>query len=71
MIQPMTTITRPQAIALYDGSIVKLAAALGYSRQAVYLWPEDGPIPTAPYLMLRYQLKPEAFRKDGSLKAAA
>lgn len=65
------TITRQQAISLY-GSAQALATALGYaSRHAVYMWPKDGPIPREPYLRLRYELRPEAFKADGSLKARA
>lgn len=64
-------ITRQQAIDLY-GSAVDLAAALGYaSRHAVYMWPKDSAIPNEPYLRLRYELKPERFNKDGSLKQQA
>lgn len=60
-------ITRQQAIDLY-GSAVELAAALGYkSRHAVYMWPKTGPIPTEPYLRLRYELKPKRFDKQGAL----
>ena len=68
-ILPMT-ITRQQAIDLY-GSVIELAKALGYaSRHAVYMWDRDN-IPETPYMKLRYELKPEAFRADGSLRARA
>ncbi len=61
-------ITRQQAIDLY-GSAVALADALGYaSRHAVYMWPKTGAIPNEPYLRLRYELKPECFNADGSLR---
>lgn len=61
-------ITRQQAIDLY-GSAIKLADALGYaSRHAIYMWPDEA-IPALPYLKLRYELKPEAFNDDGSLRA--
>jgi hypothetical protein len=64
-------ITRTQAIALF-GSAVELAAALGYtSRHAIYMWPKDGAIPEGAFLKIRFQLKPECFCKDGSLKANA
>ncbi|MFC4729499.1 hypothetical protein [Coralloluteibacterium thermophilus] len=60
-------ITRQQAIELF-GSASALAEKLGYaSRHAVYMWPKDGPIPSEPYLRIRYQLKPEAFDADGRL----
>lgn len=63
-------ITRQQALALYDGSAVRLADALGYtSRHAVYMWPKDGAIPEGAYLKLRYQLKPECFDEAGALVA--
>lgn len=62
-------ITRQQALDLYGGSAMKLAAALEYtSRHAIYMWPKEGPIPETPYLKLRYELKPEAFNLDGSIK---
>lgn len=65
------SISREQAIALY-GSAQALADALGYtSRHAVYMWPKGGPIPREPYLRLRYELKPGAFKQDGTLKARA
>lgn len=63
-------ITRQQAINLF-GSAVNLASALGYkSRHAVYMWPKTGRIPDEPFLKIRYQLRPEAFNADGSLKAS-
>lgn len=63
-------LTRQQAIDLF-GSAIKLADALGYtSRHAVYMWPKKGAIPEGPYLKIRYELKPEAFNKDGSLRAS-
>ena len=59
-------ITRQQAINLY-GSATSLANALGYkSRHAIYMWSKTGPIPREPYLILRYELKPCAFAKDGN-----
>lgn len=65
------TITRDEAISLY-GSAQCLSDALGYkSRHAVYMWPKDGPIPREPYLRLRYELKPEAFKADGALRVRA
>lgn len=62
-------ITRQEAIDLF-GSAIHLAAALGYtSRHAVYMWPKQGPIPEGPFLKIRYELKPEAFTADGSLRS--
>jgi len=64
-------LTRQQAIELF-GSAVKLAEALGYtSRHAVYMWPKEGPIPNEPFMRIRYQLKPEAFKADGTLRKKA
>lgn len=64
-------ITRTQAVALYGGSVSDLAAALGYtSRHAVYMWKKDEPVPESAYLKLRYQLRPEAFDKNGKLIVA-
>ncbi len=63
--------TLAEVLPLYGGSREALAAALGCSRQATYRWSQTGPIPPAHYLMLRYQLKPDAFRKDGSLRKVA
>lgn len=40
-----TDIKTADAVHAYDGSKTKLAAALGYSRQAVYDWLEDGFLP--------------------------
>lgn len=55
-----TRITRKQAVAAYGG-VASLAKALGISRAAVYLWPENDPIPELQALRLRYELKPETF----------
>lgn len=64
-------ITRQQAFDLFGGSAQKLADALGYkSRHAVYMWPKSGPIPSEPYLRLRYQLKADAFDSEGRLKGS-
>jgi hypothetical protein len=59
-------ITRAQAVALYDNSVRALQSALGLrSHASIYMWHPDEPIPEVHYLRLRYQLKPEAFDKDG------
>jgi len=57
---PTETITRKQAVAAF-GSVVALAKALGISRTAVYLWPENDPIPELQALRLRYELCPDVF----------
>jgi len=54
-------IAKNKAIRLF-GSRVALAKALGISKEAVYQWPEDKPIPQARALQIRYILKPEAFQ---------
>lgn len=63
------TITRDEAIGLY-GTAIDLAKALGYERAAVYMWPADA-IPELPYLRLRYELRPEAFKANGDLRVRA
>ena len=60
-------ITRQQAMDLFGGA-VRLAAALGYtSRNAVYRWHREA-IPERAFLKIRYELKPESFNPDGTLK---
>ena len=63
-------ITRKQAVAAY-GSVSALAKALGISRTAVYLWPEDAPIPELQSLKLRYELRPDVFGPAPDKKEAA
>lgn len=53
-------ISKSEAIALY-GTQQALADALGISRTAVTMWPNDRPIPKEHALRLRYELKPELF----------
>lgn len=48
----------------------ELADLLGIRPQAVSQWGDDEPIPRAQYLRLRYELMPDAFKKDGTLKQA-
>jgi len=54
-------IAKTQAIRLF-GSRVALAKALGISKEAVYQWPDDKPIPQERALQIRYILKPESFK---------
>jgi hypothetical protein len=62
-------ITKHEALALYGGSAEQLARALGYrGRQAVYMWGDK--VPEAAALKLRHEIKPEAFNRDGTLKAS-
>jgi len=55
-----TVITRRRAVEVYGG-VSKLAEALGISRAAIYLWPEDDPIPELQALKLKYELRPDVF----------
>lgn len=55
-----TTITKAQAIALYDGNAAALARALGVSRQSVHKL-KEGPLPERWSLKLRFVLRPDAF----------
>lgn len=70
MIGGMETITRKEAVALY-GNLTHLANHLGVTRQAVYFWPENEPVPEWVYIKLRYVLKPEAFTNAGRLRKGA
>jgi len=60
-----------EAIALF-GSVEALRDALGLgTRHAIYMWPDDEPIPEVHDLKIRYELKPEAFgNKPAKNKAA-
>lgn len=53
-------IYKRDAIAAY-GSPTALAEALGISRPAVVMWPDNRPIPQRHALRLRYELKPDVF----------
>ena len=64
-----TTITKSQALALYENNGAALARALGVSRQAVHKL-DDGPIPERWALKLRYELRPDAFASKRSRAAA-
>ncbi len=52
-------ISKATAIAAYDGNASALARDLGISPQAVYQWPDEGGIPEAQALRLRFLVKPE------------
>lgn len=54
---------KKQAVALYK-SQAALAAALGITKQAVSMWPDDQPIPEKHALRLRYELKPKSFQRQ-------
>ncbi len=55
-------ITKQQAIGMFL-TVAKLAEALKITRQAVYLWPDDRPIPEGYALKIQYELRPELFDK--------
>lgn len=59
------------AIALFE-SVDELRKALGLkTRHAIYMWPDNEPIPEPHELKIRFVLKPEAFAANGKLKKAA
>jgi DNA-binding XRE family transcriptional regulator len=60
--------TKSEILRLFDDDQYQLAKLLGITRQAVEQWPMDRDIPEKQYLKLRYELIPQAFRRDGSLK---
>jgi len=55
-------ITKEKALSLFDSPLA-LAKALGIERANIYMWPDKEPIPEKHALRIRYELKPEAFRK--------
>lgn len=57
-------ITKERAIELF-GSPTALAEALGIERANVYMWEDGKPIPQKHALRIRYELKPEAFTRNG------
>ncbi len=59
-----STLSKQFAIRLF-GSQAKLAKALDISRAAVAQWPDDEPIPEKQAMRIRYELKPEAFKRNG------
>lgn len=63
-----TNLSRKDAVGLYGGNLTHLAKALGVTRAAVYLWPEDAEVPEWVYLKLRFVLKPDDFTGSGKLR---
>lgn len=59
-------IRKETALALFGG-VNQLAEALGITTEAVYQWPKERPIPEAQALRIRYQIRPEAWRKSGQV----
>ena len=55
-------LTKERAVALF-GSPLILADALGISRANVYMWEDGKPIPQKHALRIKYELKPEAFKR--------
>jgi hypothetical protein len=56
-----------EAISLF-GSVEKLRTALGLkTRHAIYMWPNDQPIPEPHEIKIRFVLKPECFNAAGEL----
>lgn len=62
-------ISKQEAIDAY-GTQQALADALGITRPAVTMWPDDAPIPERHELKLRYVLKPERFAEVSKQTAA-
>lgn len=65
------TITKAEALAAYDNNGAELGRALGITRQAVFAWPPEGPIPQEHALRLRFVLKPELFSGQRTAANAA
>jgi len=61
--------TKSEILTLFENQY-ELAETLGITRQAVEQWPADKDIPQKQYLRLRYELMPESFKKDGTLRQA-
>lgn len=55
-------ITKEKAVSLF-GTPLALAEALGIERANIYMWPDKDPIPEKHALRIRYELKPEAFKR--------
>jgi hypothetical protein len=53
-------ITKAEVLRVY-GTHQAAADALGITRTAVTMWPEDQPIPERHALRLRYELRPDVF----------
>ena len=60
-------ISKREALAAYEGSVAKLASALGITRSSIYQWP-DGPINEKQALRLRFILRPDIFGPPPSNK---
>lgn len=61
-------LTKEQAIELF-GSVKELQAALGLkTHSAIYMWQDGQPIPDNHALRIRYELRPDAFDANGSLR---
>lgn len=73
-MEPSISISKKDAIAAFDGNVADLAAALGITRAAIYMWRDDAPIPERQALKLRYELRPDVFgapaREEGDRNVA-
>lgn len=65
----MNQITKEQAVSLF-GTPRQLAAALGITVHAIYMWGDGKPIPMPRQWQIRL-LRPDAFDSSGQLKAPA
>lgn len=63
-------IRKEEAIDLFGG-VRALAEALRISTAAVYQWEDGAPIPREKALIIRYELKPEAFKGPDDNASAA
>lgn len=64
------SISKEQALALYDNNGAALGRALGVTRQYINGLP-DGELPERLALKLRFLVKPEAFTVSGQIKQSA
>lgn len=66
----LLNMTKQDALNLFGNNGAELARALNITRSAVSLWRDDQ-IPKEHELMLRFVIKPEAFKADGQPSEAA
>ena len=58
-----------EVLPFFNGKKSELAKALGLSRAAITRWGDT--VPTLQYMRLRYEIMPEAFKKNGELRKQA
>lgn len=61
--------TKREVMELFETQ-TELAEVLGISLQAVSQWHPDRDIPNEQFLKLRYELMPDSFKKDGTLRTS-